>query len=115
MNIFRLAIVECTVVTRCLELQKLVTNEQGMQEWIHYCIVRNAAQALEVVQDKEPDAAKQAEADLKEPALGSRDEPLPNARIAKHLRGWKESAKPKDAPGDRIEPAQPVSSPTLVP
>jgi hypothetical protein len=86
---FRLAIVECVVDTGCLELQKLVTNEDGEPEWVHYCIVRNAAQALGVVREKEPLALAQAERDLAAAeALGSKSEPLPNARIAKHLRGW---------------------------
>lgn len=88
---FRLAIVECVAVTNCLELQKLVTNEGGQQEWVHYCIVKNAAQALEVVREKEPEAISQAERDLAAPVIGSRQEPLPDARIAKHLRGWSDS------------------------
>lgn len=93
MSIFRLAIVECVTDTGCLELQKSVTNEDGEQEWIHYCIVKHASQGLEVVREKEPDAGAQAEKDLSAPVLGSKEAPLPNARIAKHLRGWKDSAR----------------------
>lgn len=89
MSKFRLAIVDCVVETGCLELQKLVTNAQGAEEWIHYCIVCDAEQALEVVKEKEPTAQWQAEKDLASAdVIGSRLEPLPNARIAKHLRGW---------------------------
>lgn len=105
---FRLAIVDCVTDTGCLELQKLVTNEQGDEEWIHYCIVRNPAQALEVVREKEPDAAAIAEKELTLPVLGSRDKPWPNARIAKHLRGWKDSAGKDSAPAD---PAQAAAAP----
>lgn len=88
MSKFRLAIVECVVLTKCLELQKLVTNEEFDQEWVHYCIVRNPAQALEVIAQKEPDGLDQAALDSV--VLGSVAQPLPNARIAKHLRGWKD-------------------------
>jgi hypothetical protein len=98
MNTFRLAVVECVVATRCLEMQKLVKNEHGDHEWVHYCIVRNAEQALEVVSEVEPDALAQAKIDMKEPVIGSREEPLPNARIAKHLRGWKSAEKQTTRP-----------------
>jgi hypothetical protein len=73
-------------------LQKFVTNEAGNPEWVHYCIVVDAAQALEVVREVEPSAAAQAEADLiGSEVIGSKAEPLADARrdpAAKALRGW---------------------------
>lgn len=81
---FRLAVVECVVYTGDLELQRLVTNERAEQEWVHYCIVKSAAQALEVVGEKDPGALAQAEVDLANPQiLGSKQSPLPDARRTK--------------------------------
>ena len=87
MKTFRLAVVECTVGTGCFELQKHVDGE-----WIRYCIVTSAGQALEVVREKEPEATLKAAADLREDVVyGSRNSPLPDGRrdpAAKAARGW---------------------------
>ncbi|NJO13123.1 MAG: hypothetical protein HC872_06290 [Gammaproteobacteria bacterium] len=78
-------------------MQKLVINESGGEEWIHYCIVLSVEQAVQTVAQKEPTAEAQARADLiGGVVLGSMDAPLSDARrdtIAKALRGWQSNAK----------------------
>ncbi len=106
---FRLAIVDASRETGCMELQQLLPDENGKDHWVHYIIVRDRAQAVKVVGELEPDLAEKAAADLASSVvLDSAEDRNVEARMAKHLLGWGKAAEEYRA---RTKPAE-VPAPT---
>lgn len=96
---FRLAKVPMVQVTGCLELQILLDNEDGTPEWVHYCIVKSRAQAIELVGEKNPELATDARADLAgNTVLDGITDPRYQVRIAKALLNWRDSARDAGKP-----------------
>lgn len=108
--IFRLASVPNLYPRTCLELQHLVTNEEGKPEWVHYCIVVSREQALELIADENPELLPQARIDLAGDTVldGIADEQY-QVRIAKHLLNCKGALR-REKPAETIESEKP---PTL--